>query len=246
MKTGSIEMTAKKAKPNAAEPNYVLKPKERDAADKALSRMVANTAPPLKIVNNEISIDHPNAIAGKLLMMEALGTGDQNFADGIVRQLANASGSPGRSADEANLNFMLSVVVTIKPNDEVEAMIGAQMAVIQSATMKAAQRLASADNLLELESAERTFNKLVRSFAALVETLKRYRAGSEQNVTVQNVSVGSGGQAIVGNFPQNAPALPTDKSAVSPAAITDARVQPMEIIGKAEQEVIPANPKSTS
>ena len=57
-------------------------------------------------------------------------------------------------------------------------------------------------------------------------------------------SVGDGGQAIVGNVTQNAPAVPTDKSAVPPAAITDARVQPMEIIGKAEQEVIPAKPKS--
>jgi hypothetical protein len=123
-------------------------------------------------------------------------------------------------------------------------MIGAQMAVIQSASMKAAQRLARADNLLELESAERTFNKLVRSFAALVETLKRYRTGSEQNVTVQNVSVRNGGQAIVGNVTQNAPAVPTDKSAVSPAAITDARMEPMEIIGNPEQEAIPAKPKS--
>ena len=29
-------MTTKKAKPKAAEPNYILKPKERDAADKAI------------------------------------------------------------------------------------------------------------------------------------------------------------------------------------------------------------------
>ena len=86
----------------------------------------------------------------------------------------------------------------------------------------------------------------MRSFAALVETLKRYRTGSEQNVTVQNVSVGNGGQAIVGNVTQNAPAVPTDKSAVSPAAITDARVLPMEIIDTPEKEVIPAKPKSNS
>jgi hypothetical protein len=164
----SIEMTTKKAKSKPAEPNYVLKPKQRAAADKALSRVRANTAPRLKLVNNEVSIDHPNAMVGELLMMEALGTGDQNFAEGLVSQLAGASGSPGRAIDEANLNFMLAVVVTAKPIDEVDAMIGAQMAVIQSAAMKAAQRLARADNLLEFESAERTFNRLMRSFAALV------------------------------------------------------------------------------
>ena len=208
--------------------------------------MNASLTPRLKITNNEISTDHPNSTVGQLLVMDALGTGDPDFANGIMMQLANASGSPNRPADESTLNFMLSVVTGIKPNDQVEAMIGAQMAIIHNAAMKAAQRLALADNLLELESAERTFNKLVRSFAALVETLKRYRTGNEQNVTVQNVSVGHGGQAIVGNVTQNAPAVPTDKSAVSPAAITDARVQPMEIIGNPEQDVIPAKLKSNS
>ena len=208
--------------------------------------MNASLTPRLKITNNEISTDHPNSTVGQLLVMDALGTGDPDFANGIMMQLANASGSPNRPADESTLNFMLSVVTGIKPNDQVEAMIGAQMAIIHNAAMTAAQRLALADNLLELESAERTFNKLVRSFAALVETLKRYRTGNEQNVTVQNVSVGHGGQAIVGNVTQNAPAVPTDKSAVSPAAITDARVQPMEIIANHEQDVIPAKLKSNS
>jgi hypothetical protein len=79
-----------------------------------------------------------------------------------------------------------------------------------------------------------------------MEAIKRYRSNGEQGVAVQNVSVGNGGQAMVGNFTQNAPAIPTDKSAVSPAAITDARVQPMEIIGNPEQEVIAAKPKSNS
>jgi hypothetical protein len=139
---------------------------------------------------------------------------------------------------------MLSVVVGIKPNDQVEAMIGTQMAVTHSAAMRAAQYLARSDNLLETESAERTLNKLVRSFTALVEALKRHRAVDEQTTTVQNnVSVQDGGQAIVGNVTQNAPAVPTDKSAVSPAAITDARMEPMEIIGNPKPEVTPATPE---
>jgi hypothetical protein len=81
-------------------------------------------------------------------------------------------------------------------------------------------------------------------FVTQMEVLKRYRSGGEQTVTVQHVNVSEGGQAIVGNVTQHAPAVPTDKSAVAPAAIADARVQPMEIIGNPEQEVIPAKPKS--
>ena len=49
------------------------------------------------------------------------------------------------------------------------------------------------------DSAERGFNKLARTFAAQMETLKRYRTGGEQKVTVQHVTVNEGGQAVVGN-----------------------------------------------
>src|SRR6516225_11786252 len=49
------------------------------------------------------------------------------------------------------------------------------------------------------DSAERAFNKLTRTFAMQMEALKRYRAGAEQKVTLQHVSVAEGGQAIIGN-----------------------------------------------
>jgi hypothetical protein len=77
-----------------------------------------------------------------------------------------------------------------------------------------------------------------------MEAIKRYRSNGEHGVSVQNVSVGA--QAIVGPVTQNAAAVPTGKSAVSPAAITDVRVLPMEIIGTPEKEVIPAKPMSSS
>jgi hypothetical protein len=41
-------------------------------------------------------------------------------------------------------------------------------------------------------------NRLSRSFAALVEALKRYRGKGHQKVTVEHVHVHSGGQAVVG------------------------------------------------
>jgi hypothetical protein len=234
-------------KPNVEKPDYVIRPEERGPAERALARMTAKTAPKLKLLKNDlIKIDHPNSLVGELLVMEALGTGDQDFMEGIVRQLSNASGSPKQLADEPELNFMLSVVVGINPHDQVETMIAAQMAVIHSAAMKAAQRLARAEILLELESAERMLNKLVRSFTALTEALKRHRTVEEGTTVQNNVSVCEGGQAIVGHLTQHAPATPPEKSAVSPAAITDARALPMEIISKREQEAIPVKPKLNS
>ncbi len=41
-------------------------------------------------------------------------------------------------------------------------------------------------------------NKLVRSYAALVEALDRHRGKGQQTVRVEHVTVNAGGQAIVG------------------------------------------------
>ena len=55
--------------------------------------------------------------------------------------------------------------------------------------MTFARRLNHVENIPQQDSAERTFNKLARTFAAQVEALKRYRTGGEQRVIVQHVNV---------------------------------------------------------
>ena len=42
-------------------------------------------------------------------------------------------------------------------------------------------------------------NKFARTFTGQMDTLHRCRSGPEQKVTVNNVSVNEGGQAIVGS-----------------------------------------------
>ncbi|MFY9698516.1 MAG: hypothetical protein WAK34_09400 [Rhodoplanes sp.] len=71
------------------------------------------------------------------------------------------------------LNFMLSVVKSIKPRDQIESMLATQMAGIHVATMRMMERLANADDTARLDSTERALNKLARTFAAQVEALKR-------------------------------------------------------------------------
>lgn len=78
-------------------------------------------------------------------------------------------------------------------------MLAAQMAAVHMLTMNFAHRLNNVANIPQQDSAERAFNKLVRTFAAQVEALKRYRTGGEQKVTVEHVTVNEGGKAIVGN-----------------------------------------------
>jgi hypothetical protein len=152
----------------------------------------------------KLDIAHPDPGVGAVLLMKAIGTADYDFLEGFLHQLGNAS-STGPTPDPQATNFALSVVKGLEPRDQIEAMLAAQMAAVHSASMTFARRLAQAQTLPQQDSAERTFNKLTRTFAAQMAALKDYRSKGEQKMTVQHVHVSDGGQAIVGNI--NSPAL---------------------------------------
>jgi hypothetical protein len=229
----------KKPEPNAAKPYDNMTAQERTAIDRFLARNAANPAPRLKVLNGEqavsISPDHPDNVTGQMLLMDALGTADFDFFNGLLDQLANA-GSKGGQIDERRLNFMFSVVKGIQPRDQLEAMLAAQMAAVHMATMTFARRLAHVEDILQQDSAERAFNKLSRTFATLMETLKRYRTGGEQKVTVRHVSVAEGGQAIVGNVTQaQRENVPGKAAASPPLALPNSNVLPMPIIDESKE-----------
>ena len=128
--------------------------------------------------------------------MDAVGTTDGDFLQGLISSLTEAN-TIDNQFDKRGFDSMLSVVKGLKPRDQVEAMLGAQMAAVHSASMRFAGRLASALNIPEMETAYRALTKLTRTFAGQIDTLKRYRSDGPN--TVQNVSVSDGGQAVVAN-----------------------------------------------
>jgi len=181
---------------------YEPTPREEQALEAFRARRRGRKpAPYVKVTNangaGKLALDHPEHAVAQNLLMEAIGTADPYFCDGLLGQLANV-GTQGRDLDERGINFMLAVVKGIEPKDQIEAMLAAQMAAVHNATMTFARRLAHVENIPQQDSAERAFNKLARTFAVQVEALKRYRTGGEQRVTVQHVTVSDGGQAIVG------------------------------------------------
>ena len=142
----------------------------------------------------QVEVDHKK-------FMEVIGAKDKGFMYGFLEQLINA-GTPTRSADDRGLNFMVSVVKSIEPKDQIEAMLASQMAAVQMATMTFARRLAHVENIDQQDSAIKGFTKLTRCFTAQVEALKKYRSNGQQKVTVEHVTVNEGGQAIVGSVDQ--------------------------------------------
>jgi hypothetical protein len=193
----------------------------------------ARAGPRLKVSGSTVNINYQASL-------KAIGSTDGDFLEGFVKQLVNV-GSQGSVADESGANFMLAVVKGIEPRDQIEAMLGAQMAAVHNATMTFARRLAHVDNIPQQDSAQTAFNKLARTFAAQVSALKEYRSKGEQKMIVQHVHVAEGAQAIVGNV--NAPTEgvgATEKVGGQPHALAYAPGVEMPRQIEAERTTVPS------
>jgi hypothetical protein len=235
----AVKTTSEGPEPSVAKPKYVVTAREKVALDRVCARLRDNTGPPLKVVKRDggpqIVPDHPNLDVGLTLLAEALGCADQEFLMGLLSQLVDVCSRDGK-IDELALNFMISVIKGIKPKGQVESMLAAQMAATQMMTMRFARRLLQSQSLPEQDSDERAFNKFARTYTSQVQVLKLNRSSSEQTVTVQNVSVSEGSQAIVG----------THQTMSSTPAITDARTAPRPILDAQEVQPVPSRRKSSS
>jgi hypothetical protein len=193
------------------------------APDLAMPTAIAAThptqpvaAPRVKLLPQGFAIDHPDQELGERLMASALGVADRDAMDGILRQLVRASASDGR-ADETNLSFMIAMVQSLRPRDSVEAMLVAQMVSVHVMAMRSAEQMASAGDIARHDSAARALGRLARTFPAQVEALNRYRSRGEPAITVQNVKVEDGGNAIVGNVTQHGHLIVADKDGAAAA-----------------------------
>jgi hypothetical protein len=117
-----------------AEP-YEPTPQERAAREALRSRR--KRTPRVLLTESKLagksmvgwSLEHPNQSAAQYLLMESLGTVEPNFYGPLITQLLKAA-TNGTEVSEASVNFMVSVIKSIKPKDELEAMLAAQMGAV--------------------------------------------------------------------------------------------------------------------
>jgi hypothetical protein len=108
------------------------------------------------------------------------------------------SSDPERPDDQ--VKALMAALVGIKPKDELEGMIAAQLVACHNAAMECFRRAMLTEQTFEghRENLNQA-NKLSRTYATLLEALNRHRGKGAQKVTVEHVHVHEGGQAIVGN-----------------------------------------------
>jgi len=187
--------------PASAVAAYAPTPAERAAKEAYFARKRARPpAPKLSVQVRgevcEVKAEHPDPALGQTLLTAALGTTDSAFVDGILSQLGYLS-PRGRKVDAQTFNFVLAVVKGIAPRDELEAMLGAQMAAVHLASMSMARRLEHVDTLEQQDSAAAALTRLTRTFGHQLEALRRYRGGGEQVVKVMHQHVNVSGAGVV-------------------------------------------------
>ena len=106
----------------------------------------------------------------------------------------------------------VQALICIKPKDEFEGMLAAQLLACHNASMECYRRAMIREQSFEgrRENLNQA-NKLSRTYTALLETLNHHRGKGQQKVTVEHVHVHSGGQAIVGNVEAGGGVTPKSK-----------------------------------
>jgi hypothetical protein len=133
---------------------------------------------------------HADAAAARV--MNAFGTTSTDLAERLMMQIITAThiqpSGPPVSAE--TLNAALAAVTGIAPRDEAEAMLAAQMVSVHWLAMTMLQRAALDQPSFEIyDSIVNRATKLLRTYTAQLETLKRYRSAGEQRVVVQHQHV---------------------------------------------------------
>jgi hypothetical protein len=192
--------------PDALFASKLPDPSEGEATDIAASkqRVAARDrrlAMKLEAVGNAATLGPPHAdLAGfGFRAMDAFGTRSGGFVNRELAQLTIALSTDGNSApSEDTINAALAVIDGVKPANEVEAMLAAQMAVVHARSMQALTRMNWAASPEDYGLAGNIAVKLARTFTMQLEALAKLRRGGEQVVRVEHVHVYPGGQAIVG------------------------------------------------
>ena len=116
------------------------------------------------------------------------------------RSIRCGSSTPTPQKGRVELSATLAGLVGIRPRDELEGMLAAQLLAAHNAGMECYRRAMLPDQTFQgRQEALNQASKLSRTFSALLEALNRHRGKGQQKVTVEHVHVHSGGQAIVGN-----------------------------------------------
>lgn len=161
---------------------------------------------------------------GSISLRSATGLSELNAQLHLVQSLGSILPHLNRLAEKEQLDAIaaaLKMLEGLAPKDAAETMLGVQMISVHHAAVECLRRA----HLPEQPAASRDYNlkhafKFLSLYAQQVEALDRRRGRNPARVTVESVTVGSGGQAVVGVV-EGARQAPVSVTAAAPANIND-------------------------
>src|SRR4051812_14545768 len=165
-----------------------------------------------------VQIPQPGTQEAKLKALG--GSCSDDFNTVVSCQVVNALWLEGDAeAQQRQFAAVGAALIGIKPVDEIEGMLAAQMVATHNAAMKLLRRLNNVETIPQQDSTGNLATKLLRTYTMQGEALQRYRGKGQQKVTVEHVHVHSGGQAIVGTVQGGGMAGKSEDQARAPGAI---------------------------
>lgn len=159
--------------------------------------------------NPTIALQDPDEPLLAVKMSEALGTVDfdmqVHLLDQVVRTFTGVVSTDGadNEATAAAANKAMAILNGIQPQDELEGMLATQIIAVHNMAMRTMSLTMLKGQTYEGKKSNVNYaTKMLRTFMAQMEALKKYRTGGQQKMIVEHVHVNEGGQAIVGTVNQ--------------------------------------------
>jgi hypothetical protein len=199
-----VERPEKDASPNAADAAERQEiAAATDRGRKRHPRVALNFQEP-KPRHVLLSCPHTDYQGWQARLQDALGTTSVAFTEVEIDRLLNVFQKAG-TVDAKAVNAALAMIDGLKPQNEAEAMLAVQIAVIHGQVMSFSTRLGRSDSVQEQDFVSLTLSRLHRAFTSQLETLSNMRRGGRQKVVVEHVHihkhvyVAPGAQAIIGD-----------------------------------------------
>ncbi len=210
-KTNKSKSTTKKDTKDLAKREYTDEEKARLAKhiERKKRRPVKFKTVESNSGNPTIELQDPDDLLGAVKMSEAFGTADtdlmSHLLDQIIQTFRGAASTDGadNEAVTAAANKAMAILNGIQPKDELEGMLAAQMIGVHNMAMRTMGSAMLGGQTFEGKKSNVNYaTKMLRTFMAQMEALKKYRTGGQQKMIVEHVHVNEGGQAIVGTVNQ--------------------------------------------
>lgn len=146
-------------------------------------------------------------LADEEMTLDTMTSKDYEEASGVTQPLVQGQAlmnvalvAPETVKDD--LNWATEQMVAIKPRDAVESMLAQQMVALNTMAMDCSKRALLDNQTFEgREMNMRHAARLMNAFANVSAALDKHRGKGQQTIVVkhQQVNVGDGGQAVIGN-----------------------------------------------